>query len=85
MKLYNFWRSGTSHRLRIVLNLKGLSAEYIAVHLGKEAHLTEAFKAVNPQQLVPALQVGTDTGDQVLIQWPVIIKHLAQCEIAAFA
>ncbi len=34
MKLYNFWRSGTSHRLRIALNLKGLDTEYIAVHLG---------------------------------------------------
>ena len=74
MKLYNFWRSGTSHRLRIVLNLKGLSAEYIAVHLGKEAHLTETFKAVNPQQLVPAL----DTGEQVLIQSPAIIEWLEE-------
>lgn len=74
MKLYNFWRSGTSHRLRIVLNLKGLSAEYIAVHLGQEAHLTEAFKAVNPQQLVPAL----DTGEQVLIQSPAIIEWLEE-------
>ena len=74
MKLHNFWRSGTSHRTRIALNLKGLSVEYIAVHLGKEAHLTEAFKAVNPQQLVPAL----DTGEQVLIQSPAIIEWLEE-------
>ena len=74
MKLYNFWRSGTSHRTRIALNLKGLSYEYVAVHLGKEAHLTEAFKAVNPQQLVPAL----DTGEQVLIQSPAIIEWLEE-------
>ncbi|MFC7435163.1 maleylacetoacetate isomerase [Hydrogenophaga bisanensis] len=74
MKLHNFWRSGTSHRTRIALNLKGLSYEYIAVHLGKEAHLTEAFKAVNPQQLVPAL----DTGEQVLIQSPAIIEWLEE-------
>jgi maleylpyruvate isomerase len=40
MKLYNFWRSGTSHRTRIALNLKGISTEYLAVHLGKDAHLT---------------------------------------------
>ncbi|MDP3373702.1 MAG: glutathione S-transferase N-terminal domain-containing protein, partial [Hydrogenophaga sp.] len=65
MKLYNFWRSGTSHRLRIALNLKGLSAEYLAVHLGKEEHLKDAFKAVNPQMLVPALEL--DNGE-VLIQ-----------------
>lgn len=74
MKLHNFWRSGTSHRTRIALNLKGLSYEYVAVHLGKEAHLTEAFKAVNPQQLVPAL----DTGEQVLIQSPAIIEWLEE-------
>jgi maleylpyruvate isomerase len=74
MKLHNFWRSGTSHRTRIALNLKGLDVEYIAVHLGKEAHLTEAFKAVNPQQLVPAL----DTGKQVLIQSPAIIEWLEE-------
>ncbi len=74
MKLHNFWRSGTSHRLRIALNLKGLEVEYIAVHLGKEAHLTEAFKAINPQQLVPAL----DTGRQVLIQSPAIIEWLEE-------
>ena len=74
MKLHNFWRSGTSHRTRIALNLKGLSYGYIAVHLGKEAHLSEAFKAVNPQQLVPAL----DTGEQVLIQSPAIIEWLEE-------
>ncbi len=74
MKLYNFWRSGTSHRLRIALNLKGLSAEYVAVHLGKEKHLTDEFKALNPQQLVPAL----DTGEQVLIQSPAIIEWLEE-------
>ena len=74
MKLYNFWRSGTSHRLRIALNLKGLDTEYVAVHLGKEKHLSDEFKAVNPQQLVPAL----DTGEQVLIQSPAIIEWLEE-------
>jgi maleylpyruvate isomerase len=48
MKLYNFFRSGTSHRLRIALNLKGVSAEYIAVDLRTEEHLKEAFKSLNP-------------------------------------
>ncbi|WP_439112633.1 maleylacetoacetate isomerase [Hydrogenophaga sp.] len=75
MKLYNFWRSGTSHRLRIALNLKGLSADYLAVHLGKEEHLKDAFKAVNPQMLVPALEL--DNGE-VLIQSPAIIEWLEE-------
>jgi len=74
MKLYNFWRSGTSHRTRIALELKGLSTEYVAVHLVKEEHLQDAFKAVNPQQLVPAL----DTGNEVLIQSPAIIEWLEE-------
>lgn len=74
MKLYNFWRSGTSHRTRIALNLKGLSYDYVAVHLGKEAHLSESFRAINPQQLVPAL----DTKQQVLIQSPAIIEWLEE-------
>ena len=74
MKLYNFWRSGTSHRTRIALELKGLTTEYVAVHLVKEEHLQDAFKAVNPQQLVPAL----DTGNEVLIQSPAIIEWLEE-------
>ena len=74
MKLYNFWRSGTSHRTRIALELKGLTTEYVAVHLVKEEHLQDTFKAVNPQQLVPAL----DTGEQVLIQSPAIIEWLEE-------
>jgi maleylpyruvate isomerase len=75
MKLHNFWRSGTSHRLRIALNLKGLRADYLAVHLGQEAHLSAAFKVVNPQQLVPALEL--DNGE-VLIQSPAIIEWLEE-------
>lgn len=74
MKLYNFFRSGTSHRLRIALNLKGVSAEYIAVDLRTEEHLKEAFKSLNPQGLVPALVHD----DKVLIQSPAIIEWLEE-------
>jgi maleylpyruvate isomerase len=74
MKLYGFFRSGTSHRLRIALNLKGLSCEQVAVDLRKEQHLGEAFKAINPQQLVPAL----DIGEAVLTQSPAIIEWLEE-------
>ncbi len=75
MKLYNFFRSATSHRLRIALNLKGISTDYIAVDLRTEAHLKEAFKALNPQGLVPALDLGDE---QVLIQSPAIIEWLEE-------
>jgi maleylpyruvate isomerase len=74
MKLYNFFRSGTSHRLRIALNLKGLQAQYVAVDLRTEEHLMDAFRAVNPQGLVPVLEVE----GRVLIQSPAILEWLEE-------
>ena len=75
MQLYNFYRSGTSHRLRIALNLKGLDFDYVAIHLGKDEHHSAAFKALNPQGLVPALVL--DDG-LVLMQSPAIIEWLEE-------
>mgnify|MGYP000555938299 CR=1 FL=1 len=74
MKLYNYFRSSASFRVRIALNLKGIATDYVAVDLRVEEHLKDAFKAVNPQQLVPAL----DTGEQVLVQSPAIIEWLEE-------
>ena len=74
MKLYSFFRSGTSHRLRIALNLKGIATDYAAIDLRVDEQQKEAFKAINPQGLVPAL----DTGEQVLIQSPAIIEWLEE-------
>ena len=74
MKLHHFFRSGTSHRLRIALNLKGLTVEHIPVDLRQEEHLGEAYRAVNPQMLVPALE--HEGG--VLIQSPAIIEWLEE-------
>jgi len=75
MKLYNFFRSGTSHRLRIALNLKGLGVDYIAINLRTEEHLGPAFRAVNPQALVPALV--RDDG-RMMAQSPAIIEWLEE-------
>jgi len=74
MKLYNFFRSGTSHRLRIALNLKGLATEYVPVDLRTEEHLGAEYKALNPQGLLPALVQG----ERVLIQSPAIIEWLEE-------
>jgi maleylpyruvate isomerase len=74
MKLYSFFRSGTSHRLRIALNLKGIATDYAAIDLRVDEQQKEAFKAINPQGMVPAL----DTGEQVLIQSPAIIEWLEE-------
>lgn len=75
MKLYNYFRSGTSHRTRIALELKGVQAEYIAVDLLHEEHLKGNFHEVNPQVLVPALVLDDGT---VLTQSPAIIEWLEE-------
>jgi maleylpyruvate isomerase len=74
MQLHNFFRSGSSHRLRIALNLKGLPVDYVAVDLRREQHLGAQFKALNPQGLVPVLV----DGERVLIQSPAIIEWLEE-------
>ncbi len=75
MQLYSFFRSGTSHRLRIALGLKSLSPDYVAVDLRREEHLQPAYRAINPQGLVPALRL--DDGE-VLTQSPAILEWLEE-------
>jgi maleylacetoacetate isomerase len=58
--LYSYWRSSAAYRVRIALNLKGIDYEVSPVHLvkdGGEQH-RDAYRAVNPQQLIPALVDG---------------------------
>ena len=74
MQLYSFFASGTSYRLRIALNLKGLDYTYIPVDLRTEEHLRADFKDINPQGLVPALVAG----DVTLTQSPAIMEWLEE-------
>ena len=76
MKLYTFFRSGTSHRLRIALRLKGLAHDHEAVDLRREQHLRAEYRSVHPQGFVPALQ--TDGDDGLLIQSPAILEWLEE-------
>jgi maleylacetoacetate isomerase len=73
--LYTFFRSSAAYRVRIALNLKGLSTDMVSVHLQKEGGLNNKpeFRAINPQMRVPALKL--DSGD-VLIQSLAIIEYL---------
>jgi len=74
MKLYNYYRSSASFRVRIALNLKGLKFEYVPVHLvknGGENHQAE-FRKLNPIGEVPCLIDGTF----VLTQSMAIISYL---------
>ena len=74
MNLHSFFRSGSSHRLRIALNLKGLPYDYVAVDLRREEHLGDAFRALNPQGMVPALELD----GRVMTQSPAIIEWLEE-------
>ena len=60
MKLYTFFRSSASYRVRIALNLKGSRYEQVPIHLrrGGGEQLLPAYKAINPQGLIPALEDG---------------------------
>jgi maleylacetoacetate isomerase len=55
--LYGYWRSSSSYRVRIALNLKGIAYQYKAVHLLREGgeQKQAAYRAINPLGLVPAL------------------------------
>ncbi len=77
MKLYSYFRSSASFRVRIALALKGLSYDYIPVHLIKEGgqQFAPDYKALNPASLVPALQ--EDDGG-VLTQSLAIIEYLEE-------
>ena len=74
MKLYGYFRSSTAYRTRIALNLKGLDYDYVAVNLAQDEQLNEAFKSINPQGLVPVLQVD----DLSLYQSPAILEWLEE-------
>jgi maleylpyruvate isomerase len=73
MKLHGYFRSSASYRVRIALNLKGLSAEHLAYHLRKGEQCAPAYLAINPQGLVPALQ---DDAGETLTQSLAIIEWL---------
>jgi maleylacetoacetate isomerase len=72
MKLYTYFRSSASYRVRIALAYKGIAHEAAYVSLVKAEHQGDAFRGVNAQGLVPALE----DGGNVFIQSLAIIEYL---------
>lgn len=77
MKLYSYFRSSASYRVRIALNLKGLGCDIVPVHLlkGGGEQLQPEYRRLNPDALVPSLQLE---GGEVLTQSLAIIEYLEE-------
>jgi maleylpyruvate isomerase len=69
--LHGYWRSSAAYRVRIALNLKGLRVEHAFHHLRKNEQLAPGYLRLNPQGLVPTLEL--DHGR-------VLTQSLAICE-----
>lgn len=76
MKLYGFWRSLATYRVRVALGVKGVAAEEISVDILKGKQFTDDYKALNPQSVVPALVL--DEGGAPLFQSLAILEYLEE-------
>jgi len=78
LTLYSYFRSGSSWRVRIALNFKGLAYSVVPVHLVRDGQNRAEFKAVNPQGMVPALMLAEDGQTHTLTQSLAIIEYLEE-------
>jgi maleylacetoacetate isomerase len=97
MKLHGYFRSSASYRVRIALNLKGLTVEHLPHHLRKGEQCAPSYLAINPQGLVPTLESEAGailTQSLAIIEWldevnpepPLLPKDaLQRAKVRAFA
>jgi maleylacetoacetate isomerase len=75
MKFYGYFRSSAAFRVRIAMNLKGISPELAFVHLRRAEQTAPPFARLNPQQLLPALALDDGT---ILSQSLAILEYLEE-------
>jgi maleylacetoacetate isomerase len=78
MKLYGFWRSLATYRVKVALALKGLAVEEVSIDLLKGKQHEKDYVAVNPQAVVPALVL--DEGGAPLFQSLAILEYLEETQ-----
>jgi maleylacetoacetate isomerase len=76
MKLYGFWRSLATYRVKVAMALKGIEAEEVSIDLLKGRQHDRDYVAVNPQAVVPALVL--DDGGPPLFQSLAILEYLEE-------
>lgn len=76
VKLFSFWRSLATFRVRIALNLKGITPEVVEIRLDQGDQHSEAYRAINPEMVLPAL---IDDNAPPLFQSLAIIEYLDEC------
>ena len=78
LKLYSYFRSSAAYRCRIALNLKGLAYQTVPVHLLRDGgeHNAPAYRALNPQGLVPVLEHA----GHIITQSLAIIEYLDEIQ-----
>jgi maleylpyruvate isomerase len=82
MRLYSYWRSSCAFRVRIVLNLKGMSYDYQPVNIAPSAseQTMDAYSAINPMRQVPTLEWDEDGTTVRLTQSVAIIEYIEERE-----
>ena len=78
MRLFNYWRSSASYRVRIALSFKGLAYNYVPVHLVKGQQKEQAHHARNPIDQIPALELEIAGKPRVVAQSMAILEMLEE-------